>query len=110
MDTSWPGYDEIPTWVVEGYYTMLRETDRQVVEPTGRPATCAIASVSVGSWAQAITLHYKRKQPSATVVRAEPAAAACLQTSLKAGRINNKHDHVRQELRYRPLASLARPR
>ncbi|GME39982.1 putative diaminopropionate ammonia-lyase [Neofusicoccum parvum] len=87
MDTSWPGYEEIPTWVVEGYYTMLRETDRQVLELTGRPATCAVASVGVGSWAQAVTAHYKSKQPSATVVTAEPTAAACLQTSLRAGKI-----------------------
>lgn len=87
MDTSWPGYEEIPTWVVEGYYTMLRETDRQVVELTDRPATCAIASVGVGSWAQAVTEHYKSKNPSATVVTAEPETAACLQTSLRAGEI-----------------------
>ncbi|KAL1639341.1 hypothetical protein SLS58_008054 [Diplodia intermedia] len=87
MDTSWPGYEEIPTWVVEGYYTMLREADRQVIELTGRPATCAIASVGVGSWAQAVTLHYKSKTPSATVIATEPTTAACLQTSLKAGTI-----------------------
>lgn len=87
MDTSWPGYEEVPAWVVEGYYTMLRETDCQVVELTGHPATCAIASVGVGSWAQAVTLHYKSKQPPVTVVTAEPTTATCLQTSLRAGKI-----------------------
>lgn len=25
QDTSWPGYEEIPTWIVQGYTTLARE-------------------------------------------------------------------------------------
>lgn len=66
---------------------MLTETDWQVEEITGTTATCAIASVGVGSWAQAVAMHYKSKSPSAAVVTVEPDTAACLKTSLEAGKI-----------------------
>ncbi|KAF2273909.1 tryptophan synthase beta subunit-like PLP-dependent enzyme [Westerdykella ornata] len=87
MDVSWQGYEEVPRMVVEGYSTMLAETDRQLQEMVGKPATHVIASVGVGSWAQAVTVHYKSKRDRATVVAVEPESAACLQESLKAGRI-----------------------
>ena len=83
MDVSWEGYEEIPQvwsqsprlvrypircrdtdmcmqWVVEGYSTMLLETDQQLQTLTGRTATHAIASVGVGSWAQVRQGYTKR--------------------------------------------------
>lgn len=29
VDTSWDGFEEIPSWVVDGYSTMLSETDHK---------------------------------------------------------------------------------
>jgi diaminopropionate ammonia-lyase len=72
---------------VEGYITMLTETDKQLKDMNIQGATHAIASVGVGSWAQAVTMHYKSKSPSATVVTVEPDTAASLKTSLEAGKI-----------------------
>lgn len=63
---------------------MLRETDLQLA---GKTATCAIASVGVGSWAHAVVQHYKSEDRRATVVTVEPERAACLKTSLEAGEI-----------------------
>ncbi|KAK8183565.1 tryptophan synthase beta subunit-like PLP-dependent enzyme [Phyllosticta capitalensis] len=95
MDTSWPGYEDVPAWVVEGYATMLNETDRQLAAllPDRPIPACAIASVGVGSWAHAVTAHYKSKEKKSdstggcSVVAVEPTTAACLQTSLRAGHI-----------------------
>ncbi|KAF2640240.1 tryptophan synthase beta subunit-like PLP-dependent enzyme [Massarina eburnea CBS 473.64] len=87
MDVSWEGYEEIPQWVVEGYSTMLAETEQQVHELKAGLVTHAIASVGVGSWAQAVALHYKSESRSACVIAVEPDTAACLQTSLRAGKI-----------------------
>lgn len=87
MDTSWPGFEVIPSWVVEGYSTMLAEVDEQIRKFTEKPVTHAFASVGVGSWAHAVTAHYKSKEPSATVVTVEPDTAACLKTSLEKGEI-----------------------
>ena len=74
-------------WVVEGYMTMLTETDRQLQDMRIDRATHAIAAVGVGSWAQAVTMHYKAQSPSATVITVEPDTAASLKASLEAGRI-----------------------
>ncbi|KAF2445486.1 tryptophan synthase beta subunit-like PLP-dependent enzyme [Karstenula rhodostoma CBS 690.94] len=87
MDTGWEGYEEIPQWVVEGYSTMLTETDEQLRDLGVGPVTHAIASVGVGSWAQAVAMHYKSTTPSAAVIAVEPGTAACLKTSLGAGKI-----------------------
>ena len=66
---------------------MLAEVDRQVKQLTGGTVDCAVASVGVGSWAHSIVAHYKSKIPTATVVAVEPDTAACLKTSLEAGKI-----------------------
>ncbi|KAH8814652.1 tryptophan synthase beta subunit-like PLP-dependent enzyme [Flagelloscypha sp. PMI_526] len=88
LDSSWEGFEQIPGYCVEGYSSMFGETDKQVHEMIGKPATCVIASVGVGTLAQAVTLHYKQQrdsQPTAAVVAVEPVNAACLKTSLEAG-------------------------
>ncbi|KAF2134552.1 tryptophan synthase beta subunit-like PLP-dependent enzyme [Dothidotthia symphoricarpi CBS 119687] len=87
MDVSFPGYEIIPEWVVEGYSTMLSETDQQLHDLGIENVTHAIASVGVGSWAQAVTLHYKSKSPPTKIVAVEPDTAASLKASLEAGRI-----------------------
>jgi len=66
---------------------MLAEVDQQLQDQGSGPATLAIASVGVGSWAHSVVAHYKSKLPLAAVVTVEPTAAACLDTSLKAGKI-----------------------
>jgi diaminopropionate ammonia-lyase len=78
---------DIQQWVVEGYTTMLTEIDKQLQEMGINGVTHAIAAVGVGSWAQAVTMHYKAKAPSATVITVEPDTAASLKASLEAGRI-----------------------
>ncbi|XP_014551539.1 hypothetical protein COCVIDRAFT_42187 [Bipolaris victoriae FI3] len=87
MDVAWEGYEEIPEWVVEGYMTMLTETDRQLEEMDLPGATHVFAAVGVGSWAQAVTMHYKAQTHPATVITVEPEVAASLQASLQAGEI-----------------------
>jgi diaminopropionate ammonia-lyase len=90
MDVSWSGYEEIPQWVVEGYTTMLAETDAQLEEQGVPPVTHAIASVGVGSWAQAVVQHYKSSSSSSnplSIITVEPSTAASLKTSLEAGKI-----------------------
>jgi diaminopropionate ammonia-lyase len=72
---------------VEGYITMLTETDKQLQDMGISGVTHTIAAVGVGSWAQAVTMHYKSQSPSATVVTVEPDTAASLKASLEAGQI-----------------------
>lgn len=67
--------------------TMLTETDRQLEEMDLPGATHVFAAVGVGSWAQAVTMHYKAQTHPATVITVEPEVAASLQASLQAGEI-----------------------
>ncbi|KAI1103399.1 tryptophan synthase beta subunit-like PLP-dependent enzyme [Jackrogersella minutella] len=85
LDVSVEGCDDVPRYFVQGYSTMLAESDRQVRELTGgRPATHAFVPVGAGSIGEAVTAHFKRRGPVA-VVGVEPTTAACLMESLKAG-------------------------
>jgi diaminopropionate ammonia-lyase len=69
--------------------TMLLETDKQLQEMNIKGATHAIVSVGVGSWAQAVAMHYKSSPARATVITVEPDTAASLKTSLEAGEITS---------------------
>src|SRR4051812_11598486 len=45
-DTSWPGYEDVPRWVVEGYETIFREADEQLA---GEVPDVALIPIGVGS-------------------------------------------------------------
>ena len=109
QDTAWPGYEQVPAWIVEGYSTLFAELDSQLAATgAGAPALVAVP-VGVGSLAQAAVAHYRAhggqsgvtaegwlgrgqdsapKQPSSftAVLSVEPDTAACLLASLRAGR------------------------
>ena len=77
--------------MVEGYSTMLNESDEQILEQTGRSSvTHAFVPVGVGSIAQAATQHFKsskRETGPPKVITVEPTTAPSLKTSLEAGAI-----------------------
>ena len=68
---------------------MLIETDQQLRDLGIGPVSHAVASVGVGSWAQAVAMHYKSATPTASVVAVEPDTAASLKASLEAGRVTS---------------------
>jgi len=89
QDTAWPGYEQVPTWIVEGYSTLFAELDSQLAAAgAGAPALVAVP-VGVGSLAQAAVAHYRAHggQGGVTaVLSVEPDTAACLLASMRAGR------------------------
>ncbi|MFE9741254.1 diaminopropionate ammonia-lyase [Streptomyces sp. NPDC006477] len=89
QDTAWPGYEEIPGWIVEGYSTLCAEIDEQLATAgvTGGPGLVAVPA-GVGSLTQAVITHY-RSRPSGrapALLSVEPEAAACVLESLTVGR------------------------
>ena len=56
-DTSWPGYEEVPRWVIEGYATIFREVDEQI---GGAPVDVAVVPIGVGALAAAAVRHLAR--------------------------------------------------
>lgn len=87
-DTSWPGYEDIPARVIEGYSTIMREVDAQLEERRLGPPDVVFVQIGVGAFAAAVTKHFRsaaRSHP-ARIVGVEPTEAACVMASLAAGR------------------------
>ena len=87
QDTAWPGYEEIPGWIVEGYSTLFAEADTQLAGAGIPGPDLVVVPVGVGSLLQAALSHYRRRgAPARTaVLSVEPEAAACIAPSLVAG-------------------------
>ncbi|HEX8095832.1 pyridoxal-phosphate dependent enzyme [Jatrophihabitans sp.] len=82
QDTAWPGYEQLPAWIVEGYTTMFVEIDEQLGDTA---LDLLVVPVGVGSLAQAAVGHYRRpgiRHPPA-LLSVEPERAACLLRSLQ---------------------------
>ncbi|KAF2647081.1 threonine dehydratase [Lophiostoma macrostomum CBS 122681] len=85
QDTAFEGYEDIPRWIVEGYSTLLSETEEQLREQHLR-ANLVVTPVGVGSLAHAVVRHCKSGDRQCAVMSAEPDTAACLYQSLVAGK------------------------
>ena len=87
QDTAWDGYEEIPSWIMQGYGTMAMEADEQLDEyGCGRP-THVFVQAGVGSLAGAVQGYFANRYPDnppVTVV-VEAEAAACLFKSAASG-------------------------
>ena len=86
-DTSWPGYETVPGFVIEGYATILEEIDEQlgacgIVNPD-----MMVLPIGVGAFAAAVATHYRVADQETLLVGAEPTDAACVMTSAAAGEI-----------------------
>jgi diaminopropionate ammonia-lyase len=85
QDSSWPGYEDVPGWIVDGYSTLFIEADEQLAELGFPPATLVTAPTGVGALAEAAIDHYRRGTHHPTVLVVEPDTAACVMESLHAG-------------------------
>ena len=88
-DTSWPGYEDVPRWVIEGYSTILWEIDDELARRNARPPDVVVVQIGVGALAAAVTRHFRRANSgiAPTIVAVEPTRAACVLASVAAGRI-----------------------
>jgi diaminopropionate ammonia-lyase len=88
QDTSWPGYEQVPGWIVDGYDTLFVEIDEQLeAHGVGRP-DLVVVPTGVGSLLQAALVHYREQADGAAtaVMSVEPDSAACVRASLEARR------------------------
>ncbi|MCF2528953.1 diaminopropionate ammonia-lyase [Yinghuangia soli] len=92
QDTAWPGYEEIPGWIVEGYSTLCAEIDEQLAAAgAGGGPDIVCVPAGVGSLAQAVVTHYRSRPPgrAAALLCVEPEAAACVLESLRRGELTS---------------------
>jgi len=81
-DTSWPGYTDVPRWVIDGYATIFAEVDDQVTAAGAPPIDVVVVPLGVGALAAAAVEH---APATATIVAVEPIDAACGLASARAG-------------------------
>lgn len=86
QDTAWEGYQEVPSWIVEGYSTMVAEVDAQLKQ-LSLQADLVLVPTGVGSLLQAVIAHYRAESSTTHVASVEPINAAGVLESLKAGEL-----------------------
>lgn len=89
-DTSWPGYEHIPGLVMQGYTLLVREA----LAALPQLPTHVFLQAGVGGFAAAVAGHLSLvlggNRPHVTVV--DPARAACLFESARAGHVVKVHE------------------
>jgi len=114
QDTGWPGYEEIPLRVIEGYATMFLESDRQMDRAgVGRP-DLILVQIGVGALAAAVVRHYRTGPAGrgARIVGVEPEDAACAAASIERGgrvTVAGPHRSMMAGLNCGTLSSVAWP-
>lgn len=86
QDTAWEGYEEIPTWIMQGYATLADEALEQIQSTGHERPTHIFLQAGVGSFAGSIlgffaSIHGE-KRPISIII--EPDEAACIYKSAKA--------------------------
>ncbi len=98
QDTAWPGYEQVPSWIVAGYETLFAEIDDQLsaagLEGFGGAGGGLIGvPVGVGSLAQAAVAHYRSPglpdEGRPLLLSVEPDSAACVLRSLADGALTS---------------------
>jgi len=92
-DTSWPGYEQIPNWIMQGYTSMILEIQAQLSGSGVVKPTHVFIQAGVGALAASVIGFYHtlfgQDAPKCIVV--EPENAACLYETAKIadGKIHN---------------------
>jgi diaminopropionate ammonia-lyase len=86
-DTAYPGYMEIPAWIMDGYSTLFAEIDAQLTELRSRPPDFVIAQAGVGGLAGAAVRHFlgEERKDRPALVSVQPCAADSLVESAARG-------------------------
>ncbi len=82
-DTSWPGYEKIPQYIMAGYLTMFREIHQELEESATIDAL--FIQGGVGALAASASWFYNKEYHFSTpkLISVEPTDAACLLASIK---------------------------
>lgn len=87
QDTAWEGYEEIPTWIMQGYGTMALEASEQLKEIKIEKPTHVFVQAGVGSLAGAVQGFFASEfgEDCPTTVIVESNLADCFYKSAVAG-------------------------
>ena len=85
-DTSYPGYTQVPAWIMAGYTTMFREITqaRQALNVPGH-FTHVFLQSGVGSFAASAAWYFTHHNDRPRLIAVEPTQADCLMESIRHG-------------------------
>jgi diaminopropionate ammonia-lyase len=89
-DTSWPGYDDPPRWVIEGYSTIFAEVEAQLRGLGVSGVDAAVVPIGVGALAASAALCLRSgREPGdgPLLVGVEPDDSACVAAAVAAGHV-----------------------
>ncbi len=86
-DTSWPGYENVPRWVIDGYGTMFVEIADALTRAGHGDPGVVVVPVGVGALAAAAVSHFGNRSHRSGVIGVEPTGAACATASALAGHL-----------------------
>jgi diaminopropionate ammonia-lyase len=86
-DTSWPGYTDVPRWVIEGYSTMFTEIDDALGRAGHEVPEVVVVPIGVGALAAAAVTHTCAAPRPPAIIGVEPTRAACATASALAGEL-----------------------
>lgn len=86
-DTSWPGYETVPQWVIDGYSTLMFEIEDQEAELGLSMATVVSAPMGVGALAVAMIAKFAEVEPRPVFIGGEPSNAASVLAAIESGRV-----------------------
>lgn len=93
QDTAWEGYEKIPTWIIQGYSTLAKEAEDQLIE-LGEKVTHIFVQAGVGSFATGVTGYFSSifpgdEKPFIGVVEPEKANCNFITAKANDGKIHN---------------------
>ncbi|HEV2060934.1 MAG TPA: pyridoxal-phosphate dependent enzyme [Solirubrobacteraceae bacterium] len=80
-DTSWPGYEEVPGWVADGYSTIFEELPEQL----GDDAPPPLVPIQIGVGALACAAVRALADGERVIIGVEPAGAGCALEAVRNG-------------------------
>jgi len=80
-DTSWPGYEDVPGWVADGYSTIFEE----LAEQLGDEPAPALFPIQIGVGALACAAVRALADGERVIIGVEPADAACVLEAVRGG-------------------------
>ncbi|MBP7111090.1 MAG: diaminopropionate ammonia-lyase [Firmicutes bacterium] len=85
QDQAWEGYEEVPTWIMHGYLTIMQEIMEQLKASGDGMPTHVLLQAGVGSFAGSMIayLEHAMGEDMPKVVLMEPDKADCLYESAK---------------------------
>ncbi len=83
-DTSWPGYLDVPAWVIDGYSTLTGEIREQCAERGAGLPTVVTVQIGVGAFAAAMVREFAA---DCRMVGVEPVRADCVTAAVEAGHL-----------------------